>query len=207
LDVQPPNADVTLPADIDARGSPDIAKLTQEMTEGNEMAYRMFFDAYFNRLWRYLLVVAAGNEDTARETLQATLIRVARHIKPFRDETVFWSWLTVLARSAYKDETRKRRRYFSFLDRFTSHTAVALDNSAVTDADGRLEVLLSGQIALLPTDEQKLIVQKYSAHRSVRELADEMQTTEKAIESKLSRIRQKLKAAALAQLNDESGSL
>jgi RNA polymerase sigma-70 factor (ECF subfamily) len=204
LDVPPPNPDAILHTDADARASPDIATLTRQMTEGNEMAYRTFFDAYFNRLWRYLLVVAAGNEDTARESLQATFIRVARHIKPFRDETVFWNWLTVLARSAYKDETRKRRRYFSFLDRFTTHAAVTSDNSAMTDADGRLEVLLSGQIASLPPDEQKLIEQKYFAGRSVRELAEEMQTTEKAVESRLSRIRHKLKTAALAGLNDES---
>ena len=31
------------------------------------MAWRTFYDAYFDRLWRYLLVVAVGNEDTARE--------------------------------------------------------------------------------------------------------------------------------------------
>ena len=30
------------------------------------MAWRTFYDAYFDRLWRYLLVVAAGNEDAAR---------------------------------------------------------------------------------------------------------------------------------------------
>ena len=34
------------------------------------MAWRTFYDAYLDRLWRYLLVVAAGNEDTARESLQ-----------------------------------------------------------------------------------------------------------------------------------------
>lgn len=174
------------------------------MTEGNEMAYHIFFEAYFNRLWRYLLVAAAGNEDAARESLQATLIRVARHIKPFRDETVFWSWLTVLARSAYKDETRKRRRYFSFLDRFTMHVTVVLENPAVADADEKLLAMLSSQMALLPPDEQKLIEEKYFAHRSVRELAEELQITEKAVESRLSRIRSKLKAAALAKLNDET---
>ena len=97
----------------------DIAALTRAMARGDESAYRTFYEAYFHRLFRYLLVVTAGDEDAAREALQATLVRVVRHIKPFREEGVFWSWLTVLARSALSDQTRKRRRYLAFLDRFT----------------------------------------------------------------------------------------
>ena len=58
----------------------------------------------------------------------------------------------------------------------------------------------------LPPDEQMLIEQKYFAHRSVREIAGELQSTEKAVESKLSRVRRKLKDAVLAELNDESRS-
>ena len=168
------------------------------------MACRTFYEAYFGRLWRYLLVVAAGNEDAARETLQATLVRVVRHIKVFRDENVFWSWLTVLARSAFADETRKRRRYFSFLDRFTRHAVLESELRNDNPADERLRRLLAHQVALLPQNEQRLVEQKYSAHRSVREIADELQTTEKAVESRLSRVRKKLKDAVLAALNNES---
>jgi RNA polymerase sigma-70 factor (ECF subfamily) len=176
------------------------------MAQGDEAAYRAFYDAYFDRLWRYLLVVAAGNEDTAREALQGTLLRVARHIKIFHDETVFWSWLTVLARSAFKDETRQRRRYFSFLDRFSLHSQTALEEPGVADADGQLAALLSSQVQLLSGEDRKLIEQKYFAHRSVRELAAELQATEKAVESRLSRIRRKLKTAVLTKLNNESRS-
>ena len=167
------------------------------------MAWRTFYDAYFDRLWRYLLVVAAGNEDVAREALQAVLVRVTRHIKIFRDETVFWSWLTVLARSAFSDETKKRRRYFSFLERFTRHAHLESDGASNNQMDERLQLLLERQVALLPPDEQRLVERKYSARRSVREIAGEWQMTEKAVESKLSRIRHKLKDAMLAELKDE----
>lgn len=167
------------------------------------MAWRTFYNAYFDRLWRYLLVVSAGNEDVAREALQATLVRVARHVKVFADEVVFWSWLTVLARTAFADESKKRRRYFSFLDRFTSHSNVELDGTADAQTDERLRGLLERHVALLPPDERKIVGQKYFAHRSVRDIADELQTTEKAVESKLSRIRKKLKDAMLAGLNEQ----
>lgn len=167
------------------------------------MAWRTFYDAYFDRLWRYLLVVAAGNEDAAREALQATLVRVARHIKVFRDEQAFWSWLTVLARSAFADETRKRRRYFNFLERFTRHAEVenAFGNNG--EADERLRALLEQNLTALPPEERQLVEQKYFSRRAVREIADGLQTTEKAVESKLSRVRRKLKDAILAGLKNE----
>jgi RNA polymerase sigma-70 factor (ECF subfamily) len=176
--------------------------VTRRMAGGDEMAWRTFYNAYFDRLWRYLLVVAAGHEDTAREALQAALLRVARHIKVFPDENVFWIWLTVLTRSAFADETKKRRRYVSFLDRFTHHANVELDGASGGQTDEQLKSLLERYVALLPLDEQKLVEQKYFAHRSVREIAMDLQTTEKAIESKLSRIRKKLKDAVLAELNE-----
>jgi len=96
------------------------------------MTWRTFYSAYFDRLWRYLLVIAAGHEDAAREALQGTLVRVTRHIKVFRDENVFWSWLTVLARSALADETKKTAAIFRFWT--VSRGRRALNSMAPTSA-------------------------------------------------------------------------
>ena len=166
------------------------------------MAWRIFYNAYFDRLWRYLLVVAHGNEDAAREALQAALVRVTRHVKVFDDESTFWSWLTVVARTAFADETKKQRRYLSFLDRFTSQASVELDGSTDPQTDEQLGKLLERHVKSLQPDEQHLVEQKYFKRRAVREIAGELQTTEKAVESKLSRIRKKLKDAMLAELNE-----
>lgn len=166
------------------------------------MAWRAFYDAYFDRLWRYLLVVAAGNEDAAREALQATLVRVARHVKVIHDESVFWSWLTVLARCTFADETRKRRRYFAFLERFTRQAEVEASFGSDGEADKRLWTLLERNLTSLAPDERQLVELKYFARRAVREIADAQQTTEKAVESKLSRVRRKLKDSILAGLKE-----
>jgi len=177
--------------------------MTRAMAAGDETAYRIFYDAYFDRLLRYLLVVTGGNEDAAREALQLALVRVVRHAKAFETEEKFWSWLTVLARSALADESRKRRRHFAFLERFMRQQETgpaAMDNG---EADGRLTALLESKLTALPVDERQLVEQKYILRRSVREIADGQQTTEKAVESRLSRVRQKLKDAVLAELKNE----
>lgn len=182
----------------------DAATLTRGMAEGDETAYRIFYDAYFDRLWRYLIVVTSGNEDAAREALQATLTRVVRHIRIFSSEPIFWSWLTVLARSALADQTRKRRRYLAFLDRFSQHASFDETGDEKDRSDDRLRRLLNHHIDFLVSEERQLVEAKYFARRSVRDIAAEWQITEKAVESRLTRIRQKLKSAVLAELKNES---
>jgi len=172
------------------------------MAKGDEAAYAKFYDAYFERLRRYLLVVTAGNEDAAREALQSGLVRVVRHIRQFESDEVFWGWLTVLARTALFDQTRKRRRYLSFLDRFTRHTQAV--PGPQTEPDAKLLGLLETGLAILPADERKLLESKYLDGASVQEIASQLQTSEKAVESRLVRIRRKLKAALLDQLKHES---
>ena len=173
------------------------------MARGEEMAFHKFYDAYFDRLLRYLLVVTGGNEQAAREALQGAMVRVARHVRPFDAEEKFWSWLTVLARSALADDSRKQRRWFAFLERFSRHAE--MENTAMNngEADEKLRELLAQKVSDLPADERELVAQKYFLRRSVREIADAQQTTEKAVESKLSRVRAKLKDAVFAGLKNE----
>ena len=173
------------------------------MAGGDEAAYRQFYDAYFDRLLRYLLVVTGGHEEAAREALQLALVRVVRHVKPFEAEEKFWSWLTVLARSALADESRKRRRYFAFLERFTRQRETEPSGMNNGEADEQLRMLLENKLTALPEDERQLVEQKYLLRQSVRAIADGQQTTEKAVESKLSRVRRKLKDAVLAELKNE----
>jgi RNA polymerase sigma-70 factor (ECF subfamily) len=173
------------------------------MKAGNEDAYRIFYDAYYDRLWRYLLVVTAGDEEAAREALQAALIRVVRHIKVFADEQVLWSWLTVLARTALSDQNRQRRRYLAFVDRFTWHERVTHTEQDERDADARLLSLLDSHLATLPAEDKQLVEWKYLERRSVREIAVDLQSSEKAIESRLGRVRRKLKEALLETLKNE----
>jgi len=155
------------------------------MAGGDETAYRIFYDAYFNRLLRYLLVVTGGNEEASREALQLALVRVVRHIKPFAAEEKFWSWLTVLARSALADEGRKRRRYFAFLERFTRQQESAPAALNDGEADEQLRALLDRKLTALPEDERQRLLglansffaAKLAAPPSLRSTIPTTQTT------------------------------
>lgn len=173
------------------------------MRAGEEAAYREFYSAYYDRLFRYLLVVAAGDLEAAEEALEATLVRVVRYIKVFPAEDVFWSWLTVLARTAFSDQRRKRRRYLAILERFTRQQLVEQPGLESSTADARLQADLERSLAGLAEDERRLVEAKYFDHRTVRDIAAELQVSEKAIESRLVRIRCKLKDTLMEQLKHE----
>jgi RNA polymerase sigma factor (sigma-70 family) len=193
-------------ADSVGLGSPgplDAGALTRELVKGDETAYRTFYEAYVPRLSRYLLVVSRGDEDAMREALQATLVRVVRHIKVFQDETRFWSWLTVLARTALADQRRKRSRYLAFLDRFTEHARAEAAVAHDPDADAQLFALLEQSLQSLPPDERELVERKYLGNQPVREIASALQCSEKAVESRLTRARRKLKDALLTALKHD----
>jgi len=185
----------------ESRAARDVAELTRQMVKGDEEAYREFHHAYFGRLLGYLLVVTR-DEQLAREALQMTLLRVARYIKRFDSDEAFWGWLTVLARSAAADENRRSRRYTSLLDRFFAQTSA--DPARTTDeAYSRLRQVLEENLAALPPEERELIERKYFAGNSVREIAKTAGVTDKAIESRLVRIRQKLRQMVVLHLKHE----
>lgn len=183
--------------------APSIAPLTAAMARGEEDAFREFFRCYFHRLLRYLLVMANGNEDVAREALQLTLIRVARYVKPFETETAFWNWLAVLARSALVDEQRKSSRYLSFLTRWFEQRPSNDSLIPERNVERRLEDCLTENICNLDEQDQQLLTRKYMNGESVREIAGAMSISEKALESRLSRLRFRLKNLILERLKNE----
>src|SRR6185503_18020451 len=182
-----------------AAASHSIDSLTTAMMKGDETAYRAFYNSYGPRLFRYLLVISRGNEEEAREALQLTLVRVVRYIKEFSTEDAFWSWLTVLARSSAKDEARRRSRYFRFIGRFFNRVQLNRGHTA-SEPDARLDAALNRELAALPHEERDLIERKYFNRERVSQIAETLGTTEKAVESRLVRIRRKLKDAILKQL-------
>ena len=182
----------------------ETARLTAGMTRGDEAAWREFETRYFSRLLRYLLVATEGRMEAAQEALQLTFLRVVRHIKVCHSEEAFWSWLTVLARSCVVDEHRKRSRYFALLDRFfRRHETESVATHDGHNSSPDLLVLLEQSLATLPQDERDLLERKYYARQPVKTIAVETTTTEKAVESRLGRIRRKLHDAIMAKLKHE----
>jgi len=178
--------------------------LTAGLAAQDEEAFRRFHAAYFDRLLRYHLVIARGDEHEAQEALQETLLRVARHARRFEEAETFWSWLTVLARSAAADTGRKRNRYWRLIASYAHSVIPSAPTPVAGDADEELNGLLGSSMGELPPEERSLVEGKYLRRATVRELASETGLTEKAVEARLLRARRQLREKIITKLRHEN---
>ena len=169
-----------------------ILEMTTGMARGDEPAYAAFHLEYQPRLYRYVYVLVGGQPDEALDVTQETLLRVIRHVRQFSSEQVFWDWLTCLARSAATDHGRRSSRWARLLRTLWSRPPRAIPTRPAED----VIPLLQRAISLLSADDQELLAGKY-AGRSVRELASEAGLSEGAIESRLVRLRSRLREQVL----------
>ena len=175
-----------------------ITFLTRRLAAGEEEAFREFHALYFDRLHRFLLGVTCGQDQEAQEALQETFLRLLRHRKIFRDEEAFWCWLKAVARNAARDGHRKNRRYFGVLQNFfLGHRR---DSREFAGDEDRLGALLEESLAELVPEDRLLLENKYLGGDTVRDLSALAGVSEKAMESRLLRLRRQLRERILHKL-------
>ncbi len=178
----------------------DIESLTRRLAAGEEMAFSELHTQYFDRLYQFLLVVSRGREDEAQEALQQTFLRVVRYARVFNCEESFWCWLKTVARSVARDAGRKQQRYWGLLKRLAIRTGQGTPHS-LTDPDHRLRFELDESLSELAPEDRLLLENKYIDGASVKELSSQTGLTERAIDSRLVRLRRRLREELLKKLN------
>lgn len=177
-----------------------IERLTRGLAGGDEEAFHDFHTRYFDRLYQFLLVVTRGQDGEAQEALQQTLLRVVRYARVFHSEDVFWSWLKMVARSTARDAGRKQQRYAALLRDFALRWQAHLEPPQTPDDGDRLNTALEESLNELDAPERQLLQAKYVEGKTVKELAAESGLTEKALESRLLRLRRDLRQRVLNKL-------
>src|SRR6266700_6313898 len=87
-----------------------LRDLTTAIRGGDEAAFTEFYEVYSLRLYKFLLVLAKGDEIEAREILQTLAVKLAKKFEVFEEEGRMWAWLSRLARNAFVDRCRSRAR-------------------------------------------------------------------------------------------------
>ena len=177
----------------------DIRSLTRAIVKGDEAAFGEFYERFSGRLYGLLLFLTSGREEIAREILQITMIKVARKFRMFEHEAALWAWLSQVGRNALVDYAREQSR------RPNPVSIDLLTSSGTPPAAAEEELLEWLECGLNELDEEErvLVESIYFQRRRQRDLADESGTTHKAIESKLARIRSKLRQFVLQKIKNE----
>ena len=75
----------------------DDEALVHRMLRGDERAFDEFFDAYYDRVFRFA-ARRTGEADTAEDIAQATLVQAVRRLDTWRGEAALFTWLCSICR-------------------------------------------------------------------------------------------------------------
>jgi RNA polymerase sigma-70 factor, ECF subfamily len=180
--------------------------LVRRLMDGEETAFREFFDAHFPRLYRFALRRADGDHDAAEEIAQKTLICAMKKLHTFRGEAALFTCLCAICRrevAAWRDARGRQSAVMIPEDAREIRGEIAALVSVATqrpdEAFNRVETARKIQIALdmIPGSYSDVLQWKYFHGLSVAEISERLRTGPKAVESLLGRARKSFKEAFL----------
>ena len=170
----------------------DIKQTAIEIQKGNEQAFKAFYDAYFGRIYSFLLTILHNPQD-AEDVTSIAFIYVWDNRGKLRQPSLLVSWLYQIAKHRAFDY---RRKYLNAgrVDLEEIEDILASDASSPEDfADqffkGRLaEDLLSG----LRDDERALLHLRFAEDLDFRAIAERLGSNAIAVRVRMHRIIKKL---------------
>ena len=179
--------------DPNARDRADMERLMA----GQDTALNDLMERHATPVFHFLCRMV-GNEDDANDLAQETFARVFRARANFRLNEKFSTWLYTIAANLARNHFRWRARHPNIsLETPTDDPEQSLENTLpAKEAAPNEQTLISeraaavrAEVSRLPEDLREAVVLCEWEERSVAEAATVLETTPKAVESKLYRAR------------------
>ncbi len=178
--------------------------LVRRMLSGDESAFDAFFQAYYPPLFRFALARLNGNADAAEETAQSTMCKAILKLETYRGEASLFIWLRTFCRHeifAWRAQEAKHLHSQPVeMGSISPRKALPYTKAESIDPEKTLHHqnlvrMVQSALGSLPEHYGNVLEWKYLSEYSVSEIAARLQTTEKAVESLLSRARRAFRAA------------
>lgn len=185
------------------RGEPDSV-LLDGMRRGDEEALRSFYDRYFDHLYGFVFYRVGNDHHDTEEIVQDTFLAVLDSLGYFDSRSSIFTWICGIAKHKIADLHRKRHRRtrlevaFSEIDPALNEVLSSLEAEPLPDEileAQEVREFVSATMASLPPRYKDALTRKYLDNQSVRQIAEGEGSTEKAVESILSRARRAFRKA------------
>ena len=170
------------------------------MLAGDEQAFRLFFETYFPRVYRFALPRLGGSVESTREVVQSTLSKAMRSLDKYRGEAALFSWLCQICRHEIVDYLRAHKRHSERVllidDSPELQAAMETIQAPLTDdpahSYGNAETrrLIQAVLDRLPAHYGDILEWKYIEGRTVEEIGQLLGVGHTAAQSLLARARQ-----------------
>ena len=152
-------------------------------------------------LYRFCFYRVGRRQDLSEEVVQETLVRAIRDLakyEPHRSRDDIFPWLTGLARNEIQRALRREQNAASLqalwerMDDELRSLYARLEAEPFSDevlAREETREMVNATMSQLPPNYREALEAKYVSGKSVRDMADMLALTEKAVESQLGRAR------------------
>jgi RNA polymerase sigma-70 factor, ECF subfamily len=191
--------------EADALDRADMEKLQT----GQDAALNRLMERHATPVFHFLCRMT-GNEDDANDLAQETFVRIFKSRESFRAEQKFSTWLYAIAANLARNHFRWRTRHPDIsLEAESPGTEQSLGSTLPANSPAPNEEILANEraemvrvaVKNLPEDLREAIVLCEWEERSVAEAATILESTPKAVESRLYRARQILRERLKSRLN------
>jgi RNA polymerase sigma-70 factor (ECF subfamily) len=179
---------------------PNEKELLKAIANGNEIAFKTIYDAYFKKLSAYLYKLCKSN-DAAEEMVNDVFLKIWKNKSSLNHIESFEAYLFTMARNKAIDYLRKLAKDTNLITELTaqiqeSHNEIEekLDATA-------LKNLIEQSLAQLSDQKRKIFKMSKEEGYSYDEIAAEMQLSKSTIKNHLSETLKHLKK----QVDPESG--
>ncbi|MFN0060689.1 MAG: RNA polymerase sigma factor [Planctomycetota bacterium] len=177
-------------------------ELARAVVRGDRAALEKLHALYSAPLYRFVFFRLGGKERDVEELVQETFLAALKGFHRFRGESSLYTWLCGIARHllshARRDDYRARLAVtLDSVDEELDRALAAIDNAPLADeVIERAEThdLVGATMSALPVSYQQVLARKYLGESSVAEIAAELGTSRKAVESTLARARAAFRA-------------
>jgi RNA polymerase sigma-70 factor (ECF subfamily) len=175
----------------EARARASEAELLAAAAAGKHEALRWLLDDVAPIVYGFVFARVGGDEATAEDLLQETLLEAVRSAATFRGESAVSTWLCTIARrrlARYYETERRAEVARGSLRLVDTHVAAGLGADLVERQDEVVRAL-----GRLPALQRQVLVLKYLEELSVEDIAGQVSRSRVQVQSLLQRGREGLR--------------
>ncbi len=158
----------------------------------SEKHFIEFHKLFYSKILAYNMVLTKGDEQLSVSITHDTLLQFARKVKNLDSFSGVHNYLRRISRNLFIDYLRKECRRLDLTSISQSEASGILENEYNLNYQNLLNKLELG-ISQLSEYEAGILEQFYYKNISQKEIAESLQTSRKAVESKIARIKLSLK--------------
>ena len=206
----PLNLESQLVAAMPASNSPHSANarrrcwrtITCAVREGDADSFQVFYDHFFNEVYRQVARTTGRDESTCLDIVQETMMKIIRVLKPIDNLPQLTAWVRIVTRTTTYDWLKRDVRHGKNQAlTATDEPSSEPDHSAIED-QARL-VWLEQQLKSLPTNTRNMISLRYRMGWTLKQIAAQFGTKTGTIDGRIRRALEQLKQQADQEFNDD----